>query len=71
MAKTNTSYRVLASCIVATFISNVLAPTIQFTFADSTTYYVDATDGSDAGDGLTPATAWKTLAHVDAQTFLQ
>ena len=31
--------------------------------------YVDATGGDDAGDGTTPATAWKTLAKVNAETF--
>jgi hypothetical protein len=33
-------------------------------------YYVDATTGNDAKDGLTPETAWKTLAKVNATTFV-
>ncbi|MEI7980237.1 MAG: DNRLRE domain-containing protein [Bacteroidota bacterium] len=33
------------------------------------TYYVDALDGNDLNDGLTPASAWKTLAKVSAITF--
>jgi hypothetical protein len=32
-------------------------------------YYLDATAGNDAGDGTTPATAWKTLAKVNATTL--
>nr|WP_145487860.1 MULTISPECIES: right-handed parallel beta-helix repeat-containing protein [Streptomyces] len=37
--------------------------------ASGTSYYVDP-DGSDAADGRTPATAWRSLAKVDAQTLL-
>ena len=33
------------------------------------TYYVDATGGNDANDGLTQATAWKTVAKVNGSTF--
>ena len=32
-------------------------------------YYVDSSAGNDAGDGMTPATAWKTLTKVNATTF--
>lgn len=32
-------------------------------------YYVDATKGSDAADGKTPATAWKTLSKVETITL--
>ncbi len=71
MIHTNTHIRFLASLVFATFVANTLAPTLQFAFADSTQYYVDATGGSDANDGLSPATAWQTLAHVDSQTLLQ
>ncbi|WP_327232210.1 right-handed parallel beta-helix repeat-containing protein [Streptomyces murinus] len=37
--------------------------------AAGTYYYVDP-DGSDTADGRTPATAWRSLAKVDAQTLL-
>ena len=37
--------------------------------APATTYYVDATAGHDTSDGRSPATAWKTLAKVSAQSF--
>ena len=33
------------------------------------TYFIDATAGSDANNGATPATAWQTLAKVTATTF--
>jgi len=34
-----------------------------------TTYYVDSIAGSDANDGHTPLTAWKTIAKVNSITF--
>ncbi|MFY9560500.1 MAG: hypothetical protein WAQ52_09730 [Terriglobales bacterium] len=33
------------------------------------TFYVDSTSGSDTNDGLSPATAWKTVAKVNGSTF--
>ena len=38
-------------------------------FASAATYYVDAAAGSDSAAGTTTATAWKTLAKVNATTF--
>jgi parallel beta-helix repeat protein len=32
-------------------------------------HYVDATAGNDTADGTTPATAWRTIARVNGQTF--
>lgn len=32
-------------------------------------YYIDAINGNDGNNGLTPSTAWKTLAKVNATTF--
>ncbi|CAN5317031.1 hypothetical protein BH10PSE13_BH10PSE13_12810 [soil metagenome] len=32
--------------------------------AVATTYYLDSTNGRDAGDGLSPATAWQSLGRV-------
>ncbi|RTE08960.1 right-handed parallel beta-helix repeat-containing protein [Paenibacillus whitsoniae] len=37
--------------------------------AANTTYYVDAGQGSDANNGTSASTAWKTLAKVNATTF--
>ncbi len=73
MTHTNThiSSRFIAALLSAAFISNILAPTLQYTFAASTQYYVDATLGSDANDGLSPATPWQTLSYVNSQIFSQ
>jgi Bacterial Ig domain len=71
MYRKNTLFRILARAILVLFLSNTVAPTLQFAFADSTQYYVDATSGNDANDGLTPGTAWQTLAQVNGTSFLQ
>lgn len=36
----------------------------------ATTYYIDATNGNDNNDGLSQATAWKTIAKVNSSNFL-
>ena len=56
---------ILAS--VALLATGLVASTPAY--AASTTYYVSASGGSDTNDGLSPATAWKTLTKVSAQTF--
>jgi hypothetical protein len=33
------------------------------------TYYVDATNGNDANNGLSEATPWKTITKVNVSTF--
>ena len=33
------------------------------------TYYVDASNGSDANDGLSPDSAWRSIEHVNDQSF--
>jgi hypothetical protein len=37
--------------------------------AAATTYYVDAARGRDSNPGTTPATAWRTLARVDRNSY--
>jgi len=37
--------------------------------AGAPSYYVDATDGNDAHDGLSPEQAWQSLAKVSASSF--
>ncbi|MDN4482281.1 carboxypeptidase regulatory-like domain-containing protein [Demequina lignilytica] len=37
--------------------------------AAGTTYYVDSVAGSDGADGLSPATAWQSLDHVNTMVF--
>ncbi len=71
MNASRNSYRLIASLVIATCIANILAPTIQYTFAASTQYYVNATGGSDLNDGLTPATAWQTLSKVAGSAIIQ
>lgn len=34
------------------------------------TYYVDATNGRDSNDGLSPETAWQSIAKVNSMSFL-
>jgi hypothetical protein len=36
----------------------------------ATTYYVSASEGSDANSGTSSAAAWQTIGHVNAQMFL-
>jgi len=42
---------------------------VQIRTVFATAYFVDATDGSDSADGLTPGTAWKTITQVNSVTF--
>jgi len=35
----------------------------------NTVYYVDVTNGNDLNDGLSPATAWKTISKVNNSSF--
>ena len=37
--------------------------------AFAATYYVDATNGNDSSNGLSPETPWKTIAKVNASSF--
>ena len=37
--------------------------------ASGASYYVDATNGDDARDGLSEATSWKTIAKVNSSSF--
>jgi len=36
---------------------------------DASIYYVSFSDGNDKNDGITPATAWKTISKVNTKTF--
>ena len=45
-------------------------PSRTITYADTArTYYVDATSGSDANDGLSTDNAWKTISKVNSSSF--
>lgn len=71
MSYKNTYFRNFARTTLVLFMMNTMAPTLQFAFADSTQYYVDATNGLDTNDGLSPGQAWQTLAKVNGTTLLQ
>ena len=65
-----TQRRVLA--IVASIVIGLtasLAGAAAPALAASTTYYIDASGGSDSATGTSTATAWKTLTKVNATTF--
>ncbi len=70
MSRTYSLSRVTALCTLVSLVLQVFSPLVEITFANDTTYYVDATLGSDANDGLTLGTPWQTLTHVSAQAFL-
>lgn len=43
MSYKNTKFRFFAKLTLTLFLVNTIGPTLQFAFADSTQYYVDAT----------------------------
>ncbi|MET0909932.1 MAG: carboxypeptidase regulatory-like domain-containing protein, partial [Ilumatobacteraceae bacterium] len=45
------------------------APVTTALEAETATFHVDAENGDDSADGLTPSTAWRTLDKVNATTF--
>jgi hypothetical protein len=50
-------------------ISVFLVAYMYPSFAVAQKYYVDATGGSDANNGLSPSAAWKTVDRVNVSTF--
>lgn len=70
MVSTRTSSRAIALATLTTFCLQLISPLTEITFANNTNYYVDATLGSDANNGLTLGTPWQSLTHVSAQAFL-
>ncbi|GAB0174679.1 MAG: hypothetical protein HHAS10_05580 [Candidatus Altimarinota bacterium] len=67
----NTWFQNIARVLLVMFLANTFSPTLQYAFADSTQYYVDAVSGNDGNDGLSPTTAWQTLAKVNGTPLLQ
>jgi PKD repeat protein len=53
--------------IILTLIITLIAASVPVLAAAS--YYVDAAGGSDSNDGLSPATAWKTISKVNRSSF--
>ncbi len=54
--------RALSFMTLVTLVSQIASPFLPTTYALNNSYYIDATDGSDLADGLSPATAWQTLS---------
>lgn len=55
--------------ILISIISTILPQSTFASIGAGTTYYVDSEGGDDASDGLSAATAWKSLTKVSAATF--
>lgn len=64
------SRRSVALVALTTILSQSFSPLVPISYANDTSYYIDATTGSDIADGLTPATAWQTLARVNSGAYL-
>jgi len=47
----------------------ILAVFVMSSASWATTYYVDATNGNDGNNGTSQATAWKSIAKVNAYAF--
>lgn len=52
------------------FIAGALFLSLLACASEAATFYVDSSSCNTVEDGLTPGTAWKTLAQVNASTFL-
>jgi hypothetical protein len=57
----------LLSLILIPFMISIFS--LFCTPAFATTFYVDATNGKDINDGLSPSSPWKTIAKVNASKF--
>jgi hypothetical protein len=64
------SRRSVALVALTTLLSQVLSPLVPISYANDTAYYIDAVSGSDIADGLTPATAWQSIARVNSGAYL-
>ncbi|MFZ9936333.1 MAG: hypothetical protein ACO3JG_04670 [Luteolibacter sp.] len=52
-----------------TFLTALLFAPLTVRIHAAATCYVSQSSGSDASDGKSPATAWKTLARASATTY--
>lgn len=48
----------------------ILIITFPISLSWATNYYIDATSGNDSNNGLSPSTAWKTIAKVNNSSFM-
>lgn len=54
----------MRSMTVSILLTGLLTAGLAPAVVAETTYYVSQSSGSDSGDGISPATAWKTLARA-------
>ena len=59
-----------AYCLAALRMTGLTAMLLCCGSASATTYYVSSSVGSDANVGTSSTSAWQTIAHVNAQSFL-
>jgi hypothetical protein len=59
----------LQGVIMKVFVLVIAILAMASVLMGQTTYYVDATGGSDASNGTSTSTAWKTLTKVNGTTF--
>ncbi|MEK0317301.1 CBM96 family carbohydrate-binding protein [Cohnella sp. 56] len=60
---------VLATALLAAPVATAAVSPVGTASAAGTTYYVDASGGSDGNSGQSSSAAWQTLAKVNATTF--
>jgi len=54
---------------ISTILAVILVLFCLIQSAQATTYYIDATNGSDGSNGLSPETAWKIISKVNSMSF--
>ncbi|MBP9779339.1 tandem-95 repeat protein [Candidatus Gracilibacteria bacterium] len=69
MIHTHISTRGIAILVSVTFMSQIFSPFIPLSHALNNAYYVNASTGNDANDGLSPDTPWQTISQVNASVF--
>lgn len=70
MSYAYSSIRQIALISLVTLGTQIVAPIFQNVYADNTMYYVDATGGSDASDGLSESGAWQSFTNINVGGFL-
>jgi len=59
--------KILYKAQVAMFV--IIAVFVMSSAGLATTYYVDAINGDNSNDGLSPSTAWETIPEVNSSIF--
>lgn len=70
--------RIISLAVLLAVVFTLISPTLTVYATESddtientlgTNYYIDANDGDDANDGMSPSSAWKTLTKATNTTF--